>query len=140
MLVKLYADEPGASEVRALSNLVVSCLARVEVPAALWRKHRLGELPLEHASVLVASFEWDYFGGTAAEPVFAVVGATGEILDEAARSLAQHPLRAYDAVQLASALAARAADPELTTFVCFDEMLAAAARAEGFRVAISEGR
>ena len=134
MLVKLYADEPGASEVRALSNLVVSCLARVELPAALWRKHRLGELPLEDASVLVASCEWDYFGGTAAQPVFAVVGATGEILDEAARSLAQHPLRAYDAVQLASALAARAADPELTTFVCFDEMLAAAARAEGFRV------
>ena len=36
-LVKLYADEPGHEPVRALSRLVVSQLARVEVPSAIWR-------------------------------------------------------------------------------------------------------
>jgi hypothetical protein len=60
------------------------------------------------------------------------VAVTGSILDEAARSVGRHPLRAFDAVQLASALAARAADPELTAFACFDDALADAARAEGF--------
>ena len=34
-LVKLYADELGADMVRALSPLIISQLARVEVPAAL---------------------------------------------------------------------------------------------------------
>ncbi len=33
-LVKLYADEPGHREIRALAVLVVSALARVEVPSA----------------------------------------------------------------------------------------------------------
>lgn len=55
-----------------------------------------------------------------------------EVLEEAARSVARHPLRAFDAVQLASALAARAVDPSLTAFACFDATLANAARAEGF--------
>jgi predicted nucleic acid-binding protein len=106
----------------------------VEIPAALWRKHRLGELEAEDASVLVEEFEWDWHGGPSAEQRFAVVAVTDRILDEAARSVARHPLRAFDAVQLASALAARAADPELTTFACFDESLADAARAEGLRI------
>lgn len=132
--MKLYADEPGADAVRRASNVVVSGLARVEIPAALWRKHRLGELDADEASALVEEFEWDWHGGPDAEQRFAVVAVTDEILDEAARSVARHPLRALDAVQLASALAARAADPELATFACFDESLADAARAEGLRI------
>ncbi|MBA2751944.1 MAG: VapC toxin family PIN domain ribonuclease, partial [Actinobacteria bacterium] len=42
--MKLYADEEDSSAVRVLTVVVVSCLARVEVPAAIWRKHRIGEL------------------------------------------------------------------------------------------------
>lgn len=117
---------------RRLANLVVSKLARVEVPTALWRKHRTGELSTEDAAVLVEEFDWDWFGAPGAELRFAVVEVTDDVLDLAARSAARHPLRAYDAVQLASALAARAASPDLTLFACFDEELADAARAEGF--------
>ncbi len=84
--------------------------------------------------MLVGAFEWDWFGAAEREPAFAIVGVTDEILRTAARSLARQPLRAYDAVQLASALAARAADPSLTLFACFDETLARAARAEGFEL------
>ena len=113
---------------------MVSGLARVEVPAALWRKHRLRELSAADAAVLVEEFEWDWFGEPVAEQRFAVLGATDVVLDEAARAVARHPLRAFDAVQLASALAARTADASLTTFACFDGALADAARVEGFRI------
>jgi predicted nucleic acid-binding protein len=112
----------------------VSALARIEVPAALWRKHRLGELSVEDAAVLVEEFEWDWFAEPTRELGFAILDLTGEILERAARSVARHPLRAFDAVQLASAVAGRAADPSLTTFACFDEALADAARVEGFSV------
>jgi predicted nucleic acid-binding protein len=37
-LVKLYADEAGYEQVRDLVSIAVAQLARVEVPAALWRK------------------------------------------------------------------------------------------------------
>jgi hypothetical protein len=110
----------------------VSNLARVEVPAAVWRKYRRGELSSEDAAVLVEELEWDWSGEADADTRFAVVEVTEEILELAARAVARHPLRAFDAVQLASALAARAADPSLTAFACFDEELADAARAEGF--------
>ncbi len=65
---------------------------------------------------------------------FTVVGITDTILVSAAEALARHPLRAYDAVQLASALAARSAYPALGLFACFDRDLAAAGAAEGFHV------
>lgn len=112
----------------------MSGLARVEVPAALWRKHRLGELSAEDAAVLVEEFEWDWFGEPEYEMVFTPLAVTDAILDEAARSVARHPLRAFDAVQLASALVARAADSSVAEFACFDETLANAARTEGFSV------
>jgi predicted nucleic acid-binding protein len=40
----------------------------------------------------------------------------------------------YDAVQLASAVAVRTANPGCNTFCAFDEQLAIAARNQGFRV------
>ncbi len=102
------------------------------MPAAIWRKHRIGELSSEDAAVLVEEFEWDWFGDAESEVRFAVIEVADDMLDLAARSVARHPLRAFDAVQLASALAARSADPDLAMFACFDETLANAARAEGF--------
>jgi hypothetical protein len=133
-LVKRYADEPGAGLVRALDDGVVCAIARVEVPAALWRKHRLGELDAEDASVLVQQFEWEWRGDVATNPLFAVVALTDSVLDEAARACARHGLRAYDAVQLGAAVAARRADPDITTFACYDHELAGAALQEGFAV------
>lgn len=131
-LVKLYADEPGQEYIRPLRLLVVSQLARVEVPAAIWRKYRMGELTAADTQVLTDEFEADYFGSAGEEPRFAAVMPTAGVLDRAARMLATRGLRAYDAVQLASACAVRAADPECGEFAAFDEALRAAALAEGF--------
>ena len=63
-----------------------------------------------------------------------VVGATTRVLDQAARLCSRFPRRAYDAVQLASALAARDADPGLGTMAAFDESLRRAVLAEGLAV------
>jgi predicted nucleic acid-binding protein len=118
--------------VRALENPVVCAIARVEVPAAIWRKQRLGELAPADAAVLVEQFEWEWHGDAATEPLFAVVAVGEAVLESAALACARHGLRAYDAVQLAAALLARDADASLTSFACFDRELAGAAAQERF--------
>ena len=82
--------------------------------------------------MLTAEFEADYYGDDANEGRFVVIGAPADILDDAARLVATHGIRAYDAVQLASAIAARDADSDCATFACFDQPLRRAATAEAF--------
>ena len=130
--MKRYADEPGHATVRRLRSVIVSSIARVEVPAALWRKEGLGELQSADAEVLVAAFEADYDGADREAPAFAAVVLVPAVLESAAQVTATHALRAYDAVQLASALAAREADPGCAEFACFDDDLRAAAAHSGF--------
>lgn len=131
-LVKLYADEAGHEIVREIDVPVVSQLARVEVPAALWRKHRIGELAAAATAILVAQFDADWFG-TDEEPArFVVVALSESILESAARLTGTHRLRAYDAVQLATALAARTADSDCTGLAAFDRVLRDSAVVEHF--------
>lgn len=124
-LVKLYVPEEGHEAVAELGPLVVSALSRVEVPGAFWRKHRRGEMAAADARLLSDAFAEDL------RSRFAATAASGAILGHAGALVAVHPLRAYDAVQLASALAARKADPACTDFACFDGALRDAAAAEG---------
>jgi len=131
-LVKLYADEEGHELVHQLDAVAIAQITRVEVPAAMWRKQRTGELSSEDARVLTAEFEADYFGTDEELPRFVAVRTTAEVLDHAAHVCAVHGLRAYDGVQLSSALAARHADPTCVQFAAFDRSLRAAAAAEGF--------
>jgi predicted nucleic acid-binding protein len=118
--------------VRAVGDFVVSTLARVEVPAALWRKHRIGELSAQDADILSAAFELDLFGDADHEPRLVAVSVVGDVLEQAAHLVAAEPLRAYDGVQLATAVVAREADPDLATFACFDHDLRDAAARHGF--------
>lgn len=127
-LVKLYSDEGGHELVRAVAVLVVSQIARVEVPAALWRKTRTGGVDEWSAGVLVAAFEADWAGPPSGSPRFAVVALTAPLLERAARLTAVHGLRAYDAVQLASA---QAVPGGATTMAAFDRQLRTAAAREG---------
>lgn len=66
--------------------------------------------------------------------MFAVVAVTDPVLDAAARLAATHGLRAYDAVRLACALAAREAEPACETMLAADIALHRAAAAEGFAI------
>lgn len=132
-LVKLYVSERGHDVVRDLPRpLVVATLARVEVPAALWGKVRVGELAPRDAAILVSAFEFDYHGDSVGGPAFAAVPVGEELLVSAARLSALHNLRAYDAVQLACAKAARSVDESVHTFAAFDRRLCEAALVEGF--------
>lgn len=135
-LVTRYAEEPGRPTLDGSATLIVSQLSRVEVPSAMWRKHRLGELSVADASVLVAAFEADFdadFAGAVPEAVgYAVVMVTQAILDRAARYARVHGLRAYDAVQLASASVVAEVVPECRTFAGYDRQLRKAAAAEDF--------
>lgn len=129
-LVKRYADESGSDLVHTVAApLIASDLAAVEVPAALWRKHRVGQISAPDAQILSQRFLTDIDASLPeSDAVLIEVGA--DILRDAISLVARHPLRAYDAVQLASALAA---DRILGNcpFGCFDAQLNDAAAAEG---------
>ncbi|MFA9270392.1 MAG: type II toxin-antitoxin system VapC family toxin [Baekduiaceae bacterium] len=133
-LVTLYSGEPGRDQARHIPDLAVSDLARVEVTSAFWTKVRTGELPADDAVLLEAWFATDWHGDGRQPPRFAAIPASPAILERAVALVSRHALRALDAVQLASALAARDADPDLGTFLGFDDRLNRAAAAEGFAV------
>lgn len=124
-LVTRYADEPGRPELDAAGPVIVSQLARVEVPSAIWRKHRLGQLSAEDASLLVAAFEADYAGQVDNPPAYIVVLVSPAILGRAARFIGSHGLCGYAAVQLSCARTVAGVVPECRTFGCYDRLFPA---------------
>ncbi len=138
-IVKRYVDEPGSATLAALDErVVVSDLSTVEVPSAIWRKQRAGELSADDASVLVAAFGYDLRGSTYQSPRYATVELVPTVLERAADLLPRHDLRAGDALQLASAVSARASLEFCDTFMSFDRRVRIAAATEGFVVMPAE--
>jgi predicted nucleic acid-binding protein len=131
-VVKRYAKESGHELIRQIPILVVSQLARVEVVAALWGKERRGEISHREATVLESLFQRDYHHLDGGKPTFALVGVTSVVLEAGARLTRKHGLRGFDSVQLASAILAAEAAPEITEFAVWDKQLRRAASAEGF--------
>jgi uncharacterized protein len=138
-IVTRYVDEAGRQSSTRASLVVISALSQVEVASAIWRKQRIGELSPNQARVLVDVFLGDLDRSQAqpsatAEVTYLQVSTSTAVLDTAVRLCAIHGLRASDAVQLASAVQARAADPTLSTLITLDVALHRAAAAEGFTV------
>jgi hypothetical protein len=94
----------------------------------------MGELSAGAAALLVAAFEADWFGTEQDARRFEVVRMSGPVIEDAARLAGVHGQRAHDSVQLATARAVRAVDPDIVWFVAFDRALSAAAAAEGFAI------
>lgn len=130
-IVKLYSDEIGGASVRELAAMYVSQLCRVEVPAALWRKNRMGVVSTNDTRVLIRAFENDLFSTSGP---LVPIRTTAAVLDRAAILLAAYALRAYDAVQLSTAGEARGIDPTCGVFAAFDLDLRAAAADQGFHL------
>lgn len=129
-IVKLYANELHHEAVRNLVEVpICTSLARVEVTAAFFGKARSGEMTMNVAEVLRDVFLADWEDGR-----FLHVAPNESIETEAAQLAAVHMVRGFDAVHLATALAARRAVPELDLFVCFDKRLSQAAAGEGFEL------
>ena len=84
----------GHRPIHVLEMLVVSAIARAEVPSALWRKARTGELELEDAaaSILVSACQLDFHGDPDSDPRFTIVSLTEPALIAAAREAARHAL------------------------------------------------
>ena len=130
-LVKLYVEEPGSADVRALVQAAAasatSVVAYTEARAALARRHRQGELAAAdlRRAVKALDFDWNRL---------AVVGLDISLTRRAGELAEARALRGYDAIHLASALALRDRTTSAPLFACYDANLARAAQAEGLEV------
>lgn len=95
--------------------------------AAIWGKGARGELASEHALVLDRAFVGDVRDGR-----LTVLAVSERVIARSLVCARDHGLRGADAVQLASALVAREADPAVDTMAVFDGHLRRAAAADGF--------
>jgi hypothetical protein len=104
----------------------MSALSLTEVLAAVWGKVAQGELDDEQAAILDRAFIADVRDGR-----FAVIPVDEAVVGRSLACVRRHRLRGADAVQLASALMAREADPAVGAMAVFDRRLRTAATAEG---------
>ena len=130
-LVKLYVPEPGTDVVPSVDDPpMISELTRVELPSALWRKHRLGQLSAQDAQICRPISRPTTTGREVSRGSRWCASPTGRCRPR--RLVARADLRAGDAIQLAPALVARQVGREVTAFATFDARLRTAAAIEGF--------
>ena len=142
-LIKYYVPEPGTGWVQRILDernrdgewthwIAISQLTRVEIAAAVERRYRAGELSDRQRQAVLAGF------ARGCRERFEQIAVEERIIHRAAALVSRHPLRAYDAVQLASALvlaeALRPYGRPAPTFVSADARLCEAARREGLEV------
>ena len=133
-LAKRYLDEAGSLWVLdwILPNsghlVIVSDLAIVEMLSLLARRLREGKLSPSNQAILEANFLLHI------ETEYLVVPIDRGLLTLAGELVKRRPLRALDAIQLASALAAIRTLNTPLTFISADKNLLAAASAEGFGI------
>jgi len=131
--VKRYIQETGTAWLRNLADpaaghyLYLARIADVEVTAAIARRRRQARIDLGQATAALTQFRKDMAQD------YRILEITVPLLERAVRLADTHVLRAYDAVQLASALEVLAIDPGLT-LISADAELNAAAAAEGLPV------
>lgn len=130
-LVKLYVREPGTDFMVRLADsapersLAIISLARVEFRAAVRQRERREDLPSSTAASLVGQMD------SHVQSLYLVQPVTEAVLDEASALLDRHPLRTYDALQLAGCLTMRTRLRTAISFVCADRVLLRAAGDEG---------
>ena len=135
VLVKRHIAEPGSAWFRALADpssgntIVTAQISIVEVSSACNRRVREATLTRGGYARIRADFD------ALCRSEYRLVSTSLLVLQRARDLLEQHPLRAYDAVQLAAGLVAndallRAGVPALT-FLAADSRLLGAAAAEG---------
>ena len=136
-LIKRYVAETGSRWIQETVDpqsgnlLLTSRLSIVEARSALARRRREASIDADDHAYLVGVFN-DH-----CHAQYHLVEVEGDVVDKACDLLDKHSLRAYDAVQLASAVVMNASLiasglPGLV-FLCSDERLLAAAEAEGLK-------
>jgi len=103
-LVKRYIAEIGSNWVKVITNpavsndLAISQITWVEVLSALSRRQREGSLSADDFNSVFQYFSNDF------DTQYRVIEVDQALIQSAGQLVIQYPLRAYDAVQLASAL------------------------------------
>ncbi len=127
-LVKKYFRERGSDGViqfwKDAGAIVMSSVGYAETLASLYRKKREGDLDGTTIKHLIDSFHDDWAS-------FVRVEVSEELNKTIGRLVSVHPLRGFDAIHLASALAVHEHALEPFLFACFDKRLLEAAKAEG---------
>ena len=130
-LVSLMVSEDDTSAREAVlkedGHIATWWSSQVECAAALNRLMREGAIDQEGLTTSLANLE-------SIATSWIEIRPSERVRKRAIRLLRIHPLRAADALQLAAALVASDETPETLPFVCSDERLQGAARAEGFPV------
>ncbi len=135
-LVKRYVVEQGTHWVRQItapavgSAVFIAHITPVEVVSGLSRRRREGHLTLRHLQLIRVLLNHHVVND------YAVIGLSHRVNEEAITLLENYPLRAYDAVQLASAIVGneRLLQAQLAPliFVAADDRLLEVAKQVGF--------
>jgi predicted nucleic acid-binding protein len=137
-LVKRHANEVGSAWVKALldpsanNTIITARITVIEVFSALNRKVRESAIDIADYRLIAVDFRAICINE------YQIIELGAPIYDRACLLLERHKLRAYDSVQLASALlandVAKASGPSGLTFITSDLDLLAAAQAEGLLI------
>jgi predicted nucleic acid-binding protein len=133
-LVKRYVAEVGSAWIQAITTpaarnkLIIARLTWVEILSAFARRQREGTTAPDDAASAIKSFRYDL------DHQYQVVELSRTLIEAAGQLVSKHPLRASDAIQLASALQVFSAfAPTKTVSLAFlsgDDRLISAAQAE----------
>lgn len=134
-LLKFYVNEVGSNWVQTLLSsstkpiVFISNLTLVEARCAFARRLRDGTLSSATHAKLISAFIYDVTYN------YQIINVISTIIESACQLADKHPLRAYDAVQLATALLLdkqlRQANKQPLNFISADNNLITIAQAEG---------
>jgi len=137
-LIKRYINEQGTMWVRSITppstgnTIIIAQVTQVEIFSGISRRRREGLIPPRTTQAIRLLLHRHV------KREYMVIELTTPIIEGAEVVLDQYPLRAYDALQLASALAAHMRFTEAIlaplVFVSADVRLLTAATAEGLTV------
>lgn len=136
-IVKKYVPEPGTTWVRILLDnpdhvMFISQLTYVETSAALAALVRTGRLSRRRGFIAYDEFRGDVMRG-----LYVALPALQSLVERAADLAQKHPLKAYDALHLATALHLQselASHGRSATLIGGDNRMLEAAAAEGLPV------
>lgn len=114
------------------NRLAVLSLARVELPSAVRRRERAGDVLADEAVDILARFTQHVTDIYLQQPV------TDAVIETAVGLIDSHALRALDALQLAGCISMGVAQSVTPTFVCADVDLVQAAVACGLPVLLPD--
>lgn len=134
-LVKRYVAETGTVWIQTITaprtenKLIISRITWVEVLSALARRQREGTLHPANVRQMIQAFRYDL------DTQYQVVELDRLLAEIAGQLVEKHPLRAYDAIQLASVLRIQPAFAQAKVpppiFLSGDDRLLLIAQAEG---------